>query len=120
MTSTGSNTVARAVTNQTTMVAITQDPIPRIDNPCVNTDARTSAASVDTRPIPPRKALAYLLAIFRKNGDRIAWATEKITTAATKPEIDTETPGTNHAATSRPIAAEPRNTTARRRNLITV
>ena len=56
MISTGSNSVASAVTSQTTIVAPTHDPIPRIESPCVNTDARINAARVDTRPMPPRNA----------------------------------------------------------------
>jgi hypothetical protein len=116
---TGSSRVATAVTSHTTIVANTQEPIPRMDTPWVSTDARISAARVDTSPIPPRNAEAYLLAIFRKNGDRIAWATAKSTTAVMNPEADTRTPGTNHAATSSPIAELPRKTAVRKRKRIT-
>jgi hypothetical protein len=36
-----------------------------------------------------------------------------------KPAIDTDTPGISQAATSNPIADDPRNTAVRRRNRIT-
>ena len=88
-------------------------------SPVDSSDASSSATKVDTNPMPPRKADAYRLAILRKNGDRIAWATVKITTAVMNPSADSETPGTSQAATSNPIAADPRNTATRRRKRIT-
>ena len=61
-------------------------------SPLDSGDARSSAAYVDTSPIPPRKADAYRPAILRKNGDKIACATVKITTAVTTPHVASETP----------------------------
>ena len=82
-------------------------------NPWVRTEARTNATSVDTRPIPPRNADAYRLASFKMNGERIACATANTTTATINPETDNDIPGTSHAATSSPIAEDPKKTAAR-------
>lgn len=54
----GRTTVATAVTSQTTTVAAIQEPIPLMLIPLENSEARNSAAKVDTSPIPPRKAEA--------------------------------------------------------------
>ena len=57
----GSSRVATAVTSHTTTVAATQEPMPRMLSPLVSSVARINAASVDTRPMPPRNADAYRL-----------------------------------------------------------
>ncbi len=104
------------VTNHTTTVAHIHEPSPSMRSPLVKIDARISETSVETRPMPPRNADAYRLAILRMNGDRIAWASANNTTATMKPEADTDTPGTNQAATKSPIAADPRKIAARSRS----
>src|SRR6266404_5069313 len=70
---------------------------------------------VNARPVPPRSSDAYPWGNFKINSDRIACATENTTTATMSPDNDNETPGTTHAATSSPIAHDPRSTTARSR-----
>lgn len=56
---------------------------------------------------------------MRKKGDRIAWATVKITTAVTNPSGRSVTPETSQDATSNPMADEPRKMAMRSRNLTT-
>ena len=70
---------------------------------------------VNARPVPPRSSDAYPWGNFKINRDTIACAIENTTTATMNPDNDNETPGTTHAATSSPIAHDPRSTTARSR-----
>ena len=107
------------MTSHTTTVAPTHDPMPLMLRPFDSSDASSNATNVETRPMPPRNAEAYLVAIFRKNGDSSACATVKTTTAAMNPHADSLTPGTTREATNNPIADEPRNTATRSRKRIT-
>jgi hypothetical protein len=84
-------------------------------SPCVHTEARLNATMVNTRPVPPSTSAAYSRGNFKINTDRSACAAENTTTATMNPDTDNETPGTTHAATSSPIAHDPRSTTARSR-----
>jgi len=52
---------------------------------------------------------------FKINKDSAACVIENTTTATTNPDTDNETPGITHAATSNPIAHDPRSRTARNR-----
>src|ERR1700692_3748040 len=70
---------------------------------------------VNARPVPPRSSDAYPWGHFKIHSDTIACATDNTTTATMNPDNDNETPGTTHAATSSPIAHDPRSTTARSR-----
>src|SRR5258705_5191549 len=74
---------------------------------------------VNARPVHQRSSDAYRWGNFKINSDRIAWDTENTTTATMNPDTDSETPGTTHAATSSPIAHDPRSTTARSRIWLT-
>src|SRR6478736_2196920 len=74
---------------------------------------------VNARPAPPRSSDAYPWGNFKINSDRITCATENTTTPTMNPDTDNETPGTTHAATSSPIAHDPRSTTARSRICLT-
>ena len=60
--------------------------------------------------MPTRKRLT----ILRKNGDRIACATVKMTTAMMNPDALTDTPGISHAAANNPIAEDPRKIAVRK------
>ena len=60
--------------------------------------------------MPTRKRLT----ILRKNGDRIACATVKMTTAVMNPDALTDTPGISHAAANNPIAEDPRKIAVRK------
>src|SRR5690242_1523004 len=84
-------------------------------SPCVNTEARLNATTVNTRPVPPNSSAAYSRGNFKINRDSIACAAENTATATMNPGTDNETPGTTQAATSSPMAHAPSNTTARTR-----
>ena len=93
--------------------------MPLMLRPFDSSDASSNATNVETRPMPPRNAEAYLVAILKNSGDSSACATVKTTTAATNPHADNLTPGTTRDATTSPIADEPRNTATRSRKRIT-
>src|SRR3984885_6163230 len=113
--SSGSETAPIVVRSHTTSVGATQDAMPRTVSPCVTAVARINAKTVNARPVPPRSSDAYPWGNFKINKDSVACATANTTTATMNPDTDNETPGITHAATSSPIAHDPRSRTARNR-----
>src|SRR5882757_6925096 len=101
------------VTSHTTSVVATQDAMPRTVSPCVTAVASINAKTVNARPVPPRGSDAYPCGNFKHLTDSDAGTTENTTTATMNPDTDNETPGITHAATSSPIAHDPRSRTAR-------
>jgi hypothetical protein len=115
MSSSGSVIAPIVVTSHTTTVVASQDAMPSIVSPCVNTDARINATIVNANPVPPRSSDAYRWGSFKIDKDSIASVTANTTTATMNPGTDNETLGTTHAATSSPIAHDARSKTARSR-----
>src|ERR1700744_2626789 len=111
----GRETAPIVVTSHTTRVVATQDAMPRRVSPCVTAVARINAKTVNARPVPPRSSDAYPWGNFKINNDSTACATENTPTATMDPDTDNEPPGTTLAATSSPVAHDPRSRTARNR-----
>src|SRR5689334_5000916 len=99
MSNSGSVIAPIVVTSHTTTVVASQDAMPTMVSPCVNTDARINATIVNAKPVPPRSSDAYRLSNFKIDRDSIACVTANTATATLNPATDNETLGTIQAAT---------------------
>ena len=70
--------------------------------------AISSATKVETRPMPPSTAGAYLRAMFTMNGVRMLCARANTPIAMRKPETESRKPGRMSDAINRASAAVPR------------
>ena len=75
MSSSGSVIAPIVVTSHTTTVVASQDAVPSIVSPCVNTDARINATIVNAKPVPPRSSDAYRWGNFKidRGQDRLRY-----------------------------------------------